>query len=341
MTRSKGVLQIVLVFLMVAGAIPGAGWASRRHADVDKIGQRDINGRVAWFFPNFVSLDKEIEIGAQVAGQFEQTAKLIDDPVVNEYVDRLAQNVVRHSDSKVPFHVKVVDTDEPNAFALPGGYFFVNKGLILAAEDESQLVGVMAHEIAHVAARHATERMTKAQLLQFAALPSIFIGGYGGYAIQNALGLGINLGILGVTRESEEEADQLGVQYTWNSGYDPAAFVSFFEKLSAQEKNKPGTFAGFFRTHPTFDDRITKASEEMRYLPAREEYVLTTSEFDRVKQRITELDTAAKSAGNLGAAPAKTKPTLKRRTGADDQEDKSKREKPTLKRPTDQQPQQP
>ncbi len=329
-----------------------SGYADRRHADVESIGNRNVTGRVWGIFPNFVSLEKEIAIGAQVAAQFEQTARMIEDPVISEYVDRVGQNLVKHSDAKVPFHIKVVDTDEVNAFAFPGGYFYVNKGLILAAENEAELAGVMAHEISHVAARHATERLSKGQILQIASIPALFVGGYWTQmAIYNGLGLGINLELLGITRDSEREADQLGIQYLWNTGYDPNAFVSFFEKLQEQEKAKPGRLGGFFRTHPYTVERISAAVDEQRYLPEKDNYVLSSSEFDRVKARLLAIDNAQRAETAAGAADPK-KPTLKRRTSTDgqagdpgDPDDGSqapsnKKNKPTLKRPGEQ-PQQP
>lgn len=334
-----GMLALGLSLMLSASAFAG-----RKHPDVENIGNRDINGRIYGIFPNFVSFDKEIQLGGQVAAQFEQTAKLVDDPVIVEYIDRIGQNLVRHSDAKVPFHIKVVDTDEVNAFALPGGYFYVNKGLITAADSEAEIAGVMAHEISHVAARHATERMSKSQILQFAAIPVLFMGGWGGFAAQNVLGLGINLELLGVTRDSEREADLLGIQYLWNSGYDPNAFTSFFEKLQALEKKKPGTFAGFFRTHPSPSDRIVSSLDEQRYLPEKDEYIINTSEFDRVKSRIIALDNVAKDADASKNPLEKRRPTLKRKTGTGDEgedpdtkEEKPtlKREKPTLKRPSD------
>lgn len=302
---------------------------NRRHGDVEDIGNRNINGRIALIFPNFVSLEREIQIGAQYAQMFEQTARLVEDPVVATYVDRLGQEIVKHSDARVPFHIRVVDTDEVNAFALPGGYFYVNKGLILEAENEAELAGVMAHEIAHVTARHATERMTKAQLLQFAALPALFMGGYWTQtAVYNGLGLGMSLAVLGITRKSEEEADQLGTQYLWNTGLDPHGFITFFEKLKAKEKEKPGAFASFWRTHPTVDDRIAKVLEEISYLPGKEEYVVNTSEFNRVKQRLIELDNRVITPGSSGGQGAAKRPTLKRRTNTD----RTEREEPTLER---------
>lgn len=332
----RSLTQALATFLMVLLTLTPLGLANnnkknRKHGDVENIGNRDINGRVIGLFPNFVSLEKEIQLGAQFAQMFEQTARLIEDPVVVEYVDRLGQEIVKHSDAKVPFVIKVVDTDEVNAFALPGGYFYVNKGLILEAENEAELAGVMAHEIAHVAARHATERMTKGQLLQFAAIPALFVGGYWTQvAIRQGLGLGLSLAVLGITRNSEAEADQLGTQYLWNSGIDPNGFITFFEKLEAREKGKPGKFASFFRTHPAVENRITHVQEEISYLPVKDEYLVTTSEFDRVKARLIELDNKLIKPGQASATGGAARPTLKRKTNTD----RSERDKPTLKKPT-------
>lgn len=320
---STGFMFSLLLLLPVQGM-------ARKHGDIENIGNRRINGRVALIFPNFTSLEKEIQIGAQYAQFFEQTARLVEDPVVVEYVDRLGQHIVRHSDAKVPFVIKVVDTDEVNAFALPGGYFFVNKGLILEAENESELAGVMAHEIAHVTARHTTERMTKAQLMQFATLPALFLGGYWTQqAIYSGLGMGVSLAVMGITRKSEAEADQLGTQYLWNSEYDPQAFISFFEKLQAKEKNKPGKFGSFWRTHPSNEDRITMVQKEIAFLPHKEEYVVSSSEFDRVKNRLVEIDNNLLAPGSSGTDGSTKRPTLKRKTN---QSGKKDRDKPTLKK---------
>jgi beta-barrel assembly-enhancing protease len=321
------------------------GNAERKHGDVQNIGNRSVSGRIIGILPNMVSLEKEIALGGQIAAEFEQTARLVEDPVITEYVDRIGQNIVKHSDAKVPFHIKVVDTDEVNAFAFPGGYFYVNKGLILAARNEAELAGVMAHEISHVTARHATERMSKGQYLQLAAIPALFVGGYWAQmGIQNALGLGINLELMGITRGSEREADQLGIQYLWNSGYDPNAFVSFFEKMQEDEKSKPGRLAGWFRTHPSTQDRIVAALNEQRFLPEKDNYIENTSEFDRVRGRLQSIDNAQKSEEASGAKEQK-RPTLKRRTNdgggqepgntGDDGDSTPKKTRPTLKRPTD------
>jgi predicted Zn-dependent protease len=282
--------------------------------------------------------------------EFEQTAVLLDDRVINEYVDRITQNIVRHSDAKIPFHVKVVDTDEVNAFAFPGGFFYVNKGLILEAENESELAGVIAHEISHIIARHATVRMSKGQLLEIAAIPAMIFGGYWTQmALQNGLGLAINLELLGVTRESEREADQLGIQYAWNTGYDPNGFVTFFEKLQAEEKNKPSRLAGWFRTHPSTEDRIIASMDEQRHLPEKDSYIVNTSEFERIKARLQAIEDAQRAEEERNPDEIK-RPTLRRRgeEGApipddpdgsgDDGGNPPERRRPTLRRPGDEAP---
>jgi beta-barrel assembly-enhancing protease len=340
----KRPLEKLLLFSLSTVMLSIPGYA-RKHDDIQNIGNRSVSGKILGVLPNFISLEKEMAMGSEIAAEFEQTAKLVEDPVVCDYIDRIGQNIVKHSDAKVPFHIKVVDTDEVNAFAFPGGYFYVNKGLILEADNEAELAGVMAHEISHVAARHATVRMSKGQYLQFATIPAIFIGGgqLAQMGIQNALGLGLNLGLVGITRESEREADQLGIQYLWNAGYDPNAFVSFFEKLQEQEKHKPGRFAGFFRTHPSTEDRILSSLDEQRFLPEKDNYIFDTSEFNRVKARLQSIDNAQKSEDSDNKAKDQKKPTLKRRTeggnqdpgdsGGDDGAPKKTR--PTLKRPSD------
>jgi predicted Zn-dependent protease len=328
-----------LLYVLAAVLLSSTGSLARKHDDVENIGNRSVSGRVFKIFPNIISLEKEIQIGQQISAEFEQTARLVEDPVVSEYVDRIGQDIVKHSDAKVPFHIKVVDSDEVNAFAFPGGYFYVNKGLILEADNESELAGVMAHEISHVIARHATRRMSKGQYLQIAAIPALFVGGYWAQmGIQNALGMGLNLELLGITRESEREADQLGIQYLWNTGYDPNAFVAFFEKLKLEEKSQPSRLAGWFRTHPSTDDRIVAALDEQRYLPEKDQYIVNTSEFSHVKARLLEIDNAQKAEQDEINSLEQKRPTLKRRTdgdGGDDTDNMPEKRRPTLKRPTD------
>ena len=249
--------------------------------NVDLIGQRSVGTGL-----DFYSYDREIALGRQLSQEVEQSAKLVTDPVINEYVNRIGQTLVSHSDAKVPFTIKVLDTEEVNAFALPGGFFYVNSGLILAADNEAELAGVMAHEIAHVCARHATKNMTRAQIWNMASVPLIFIGGPVAYAISEVAGLAVPLGFLKFSRDAEREADLLGLEYDYASGYDPQAFVQFFEKLNV-EKKKPNLVAKAFATHPMNVERIEAAQDEIRkYLPDRPEYVVDTSEFESVKARL-------------------------------------------------------
>jgi len=277
------------------------------------IGQRDINKGLI----KGGSLEKEAALGAQLAAQVSQQAKFIEDPVITEYVNRVGQNLVLHSDAKVPFTIKVVDSDDVNAFALPGGFFFVNKGVLLAADNEAELAGVMAHEIAHVAARHGVENARKGQILNIATIPLIFLGGIGGYAAQSAASILLPVGFLSFSRGAENEADMLGAQYMWASGYDPQALTDFFKKLDDKEKKKPGTLARVFRTHPITSDREAKVSALIERFPNKEEYVVTTSEFDRVKARLISLTNVVDRTGTGAGPEERGRPTLKRRTNSD------------------------
>jgi beta-barrel assembly-enhancing protease len=301
--------------------------------DVDAIGNRKIGGRG---MGNWYSVEGEIRMGKEYAQQVEASVKLVQDPAVTEYVNRIGQNLVRNSDAQVPFTIKVIDSDDVNAFALPGGFFYVNSGLILAADEEAELAGVMAHEIAHVAARHATRQMTRSQWANIGTIPLIFVGGGIGYAVRSAAGLGLPLTFLTFSRGFEAEADYLGLQYMYKTGYDPNAFISFFEKIQAKEKKKPGTLAKAFSTHPQTPDRITKSQEEIaKILPARAQYVVTTSEFDDVKSRLAVLENRRKIVDEKDA----NKPSLRRTSSADKSGKDSKSgedDRPTLKRRQDQ-----
>ena len=257
--------------------------------DIDAIGNRKVGcdrGLGNWY-----SLEKQIEMGRGYAQQVESTTKLITDPEVTEYINRIGQNLVRNSDAQVPFTIKVVDTDDINAFALPGGFFYVDSGLILAADNEAELAGVMAHEIAHVAACHLARENTRGQLMQLASIPLIFVGGGIGYAAQSLASMAIPMGFLKFARSFESEADFLGVEYLYRAGYDPQALTSFFEKIKAMEKHKPGTLAKTFETHPQTPDRIAKTQQEINtLLPPEPMYKLDTSEFQDIKTRLSMLE---------------------------------------------------
>jgi beta-barrel assembly-enhancing protease len=256
--------------------------------DVDAIGNRNVGHGI-----NFYSLEREIALGKQLSAEVERQAKFINDPVVNEYVNRVGQNLVRNSDAQVPFTIKVIDSDVVNAFALPGGFFYVNSGLILHADEESELAGVMAHEIAHVCARHGTKQATKQDAVQLAMIPAMIFIPYtwAGYAIYQGMQFAIPMAFLQFTRVDEREADYLGLQYMYKAGYDPNAFVAFFEKVAADEKKQPGTIPKIFSTHPPTPDRIEATQKEIAtILPARDEYIVTTSEFDTVKHRLALIE---------------------------------------------------
>jgi beta-barrel assembly-enhancing protease len=302
-------------------------------SDVDAIGNRKVGSRG---MGNWYSIEGEIRMGKEYAQMVEASSKMVQDPVVNEYVNRIGQNLVRNSDAQVPFTIKVIDSDEVNAFALPGGFFYVNSGLILAADEEAELAGVMAHEIAHVAARHATRQMTRANWANIGTIPLIFVGGGIGYAVRSAAGIGLPMTFLTFQRGFEAEADYLGLQYMYKTGYDPNAFISFFEKIQAKEKKKPGTLAKAFSTHPQTPDRITKSQEEIaRILPAKAQYVVTTSEFDDVKSRLAVLENRRKVIEEKDT----NKPSLRRTSSADKsgKDTKNDDDRPTLKRRPDDQ----
>jgi predicted Zn-dependent protease len=280
--------------------------AKKKNSDIDNIGNRDINKGLGNM--NFISLEKEIQLGRQLAAEIERQVKILEDPVINEYVNRVGQNLVRNSDAKVPFTIKVVESDEINAFALPGGFFYVNSGLILAADDESELAGVMAHEIAHVTARHGTENASKGQLVNIASIPLIFLGGVGGFALRQAAGFLIPMQFLQFSRGAETEADYLGLQYLYKTGYDPGAAVTFFEKLQARETARPGSVSKMFSTHPPTGDRIEKTKTNIEaILPDREQYVVTTSEFQNIKTLLAKLN-------NERPSEEENKPSLRRKT---------------------------
>jgi predicted Zn-dependent protease len=316
-------------------ALPTADDSQVKHdgtkTDVDAVGNRNVGcGRGVG---NWYTVEGQVARGRVYAQQIEAQIKLVNDPVVTEYVNRIGQNLVRNSDAQVPFTIKVIDSDVVNAMALPGGFFYVNSGLILAADEEAEMAGVMAHEIAHVAACHYGREMTRANLLQMASIPFIFMGGVIGYAGYEAASIGIPLTFFKFSRGFEAEADYLGVEYMYRAGYDPSAFVSFFEKIQAMEKKKPGTLSKAFETHPQTPDRIEKSQEEIRkILPAKPQYIVTTSEFDEVKARLAAIENKHKLLDQKDG----NKPSLRRTSNTDSTGNtKTDDDRPTLKRRDD------
>lgn len=320
--------------LLAQGAFAGDKKKNSKD-DPDAIGNRDVGSGI-----NFYSLEKEIALGKQLAQEVERQSKIIDDPVIAEYVNRVGQNLVRNSDAKVPFTIKVLDTEEVNAFALPGGFFFVNSGLILKADSEAELAGVMAHEIAHVAARHGTRQATKGELAQIGMIVASIAVPYtmAGYGAMQGANLLIPMGFLKFSRAMEQEADFLGLQYLYKSGYDPTSFVDFFEKIQSMEKKKPGSVSKLFASHPMTDDRIKKAQDEIQKdLAPKPEYLVNTSEFNDVKARLAmmhnrrKVDTEDPSRPRLRRAPGSGNgPVDANDDGTKPKTDQD--ERPTLKR---------
>ena len=297
------------------------------------IGKRDLNkGQI-----QFYSVEREVALGRQLAAEFDRTAKLVDDPITLEFVNRVGQNLVLNSDAKVPFTIKVVDSNEVNAFALPGGFLYVNRGLIEAADNEAELAGVLAHEIGHVAARHGMEQASKGDLVNYASIPLIFLGGWPGMIVQNVAGLAVPLGFLKFSRGAEKEADRLGAQYLWAAGYDPQAMASFFEKLQATEKKKPGTLARIFMSHPMNGERMVEVQSLIARFPDRGEYQVSSSEFNTIKSRLVAASAQRRATTAMDDAK---RPTLKRRPAqtddpapsTDSSSSSSSDGRPTLKR---------
>ena len=279
--------------------------------DIQAIGHRQIGKRG---LGNWYSLENEVQMGNEYSKTIEGSAKWILDPTVVEYVNRIAQNLGRNSDAVVPFTIKVIDSEEINAFALPGGFLYVTSGLVLNTQDEAELAGVLAHEIAHVAAHHASRQMTRSNMFTLASLPLIFVGGGLGVALREAAGLAIPLGMTKFSRGFEAEADYLGVEYLYKAGYDPQAFISFFERVQTAEKQNPGLIAKAFSTHPQTADRVKKTQREIsRILPTREVYVVSTSEFEEIRLRLVAHENLRRR-----NQTDPNKPVLRRRTTAND-----------------------
>ena len=308
MSRSR--MQVIaLLGIFCLAALPVRAGDDKKD-DVDEIGNRKVAHK------SIISEEKEIAIGKQYSVEVERSAKLLTDPVINEYVNRVAQNVARNSDLKIPLTVKVIDDPSLNAFALPGGFLYVNTGLLMAAEEEDQVAGVIGHEIAHVAARHWASQMTKMTFAQYAMLPLIFIPmSYPVYmGVMEAYMQGVPLAFLKFNRGAEAEADYLGIQYMYKAGYDPNSYVAFFGKVMEEERRMPGSMPQVFMDHPPTGDRIIKCEEEIKQiLPKKEQYLVSTSEFDDVKGRLQQVISNRKKLkpGETGG------PTLRKRQPSD------------------------
>jgi len=315
-------LSVPILCLVVVAGLAHAG--DKKKDDPSQIGNRDVGKGV-----NFYSIEREMALGKQLAQEVARQAKLVDDPLVSEYVNRIGQNLARNSDAKVPFSFQVIEGEEPNAFALPGGYIFVYTGLVKLADEEDEFAGAVAHEIAHVAARHMTRQATKSQIANMATIPlSVLLGGWAGMAARQGAGLAVPTMFLKFSRGDESEADFLGTQYMYAAGYDPTGAVSIFEKIESLNRSKPSAMARIFSTHPMDADRIQKTQKEIdRILPAKDEYVVSTSEYHDMRERLIRLDHRQKKDDN-------GRPQLRRApgngAGPEDRQDSD--ERPTIRR---------
>ena len=308
--------------IALSGASAFAGDDKNKKNDPNQIGDRDVGKCL-----NFYSVEKEMALGKQLAEEVAREAKVVDDPILSEFVNRIGQNLARNSDSKAPFTFRLLQNDVPNAFALPGGYIFVHTGLIGIASEEDEFAAALAHEIAHVAARHLTCRETKAQIANMSTIPlSVLLGGWGGLAARQAAGAVIPMSILSFSRHDESEADFLGVQYMWAAGYDPTGAVSMFEKLETLQRTQPNAVSKLLSTHPMDAERIAKTQAEIdKILPAKPEYIVNTSDYTNMRQRLLTMESGRKK-------DDPNKPQLRRAPGADDSDKTGDDGRPTLKR---------
>jgi predicted Zn-dependent protease len=330
--RRPHLVILALVAMLAGAALPGR--SADKKKDVSAIGDRRVAHR------SIISEEKEIAIGKQYSAEIDRSAKIITDPVINEYVNRVAQNIARNSDLKIPLTVKVIDSPGINAFALPGGFLYVNSGLLLAADEEAQLAGVMAHEIAHVAARHWASQMTKATILQYAMIPLVFTPmSYGVYyGIMEAYMNGVPLAFLKFSRNDEAEADYLGMQYLYKAGYDPNSYLTIFAKVMQEERSSPGSVPKIFMDHPPTPDRIVALDKEMKsILPAKNQYLVSTSEFDDVQARLKTIMTAQRRSRKDQNAPTlrkreESETTSTQKTQKGQGQDQTDDKPPVLKR---------
>jgi predicted Zn-dependent protease len=306
-------LLSAVVCLLALASAPSFAQNSKKKDDPSQIGNRDVGKGL-----NIYSIEREMALGKQLAQEVQRQAKVVEDPLVSEYINRIGQNLVRNSDAIVPFSFQLIEGDSPNAFALPGGYVFVYTGLLKLADEEDELAAALAHEIAHVAARHMTKQATKSEIVNLASIPASVIlgGGIGGIATRQGANLGIPAVFLHFTRKDESEADYLGLQYMYAAGYDPNGAISIFEKMESLQKSQPGALARIFTsTHPMDSDRIQKAEKEIgAILPARDEYVINTSEYRAIRERvITRSAHPIKGRGDTPGDDNSDRPTIRRR----------------------------
>lgn len=273
-------MRLVASFLVVALSL-GTAFAGDKKNDPTLIGDRNVSKGL-----NFYSMEQELALGKQLSIEVQRQAKIIDDPIISEYINRLGQNLARNSDVTFPVTFTLIESGEINAFTLPGGYVFINTGLLELSGNEAELASAIAHEIGHAAARHATRQASRDRLLKFGTLPLAILGGPAARVVVNET---MPIASMKFSREFENEADLLGVEYLWKAGYDPNASIDLFEALASTEKRQPGSVSKLFRAHPLTPDRIEKTQKNIdKLLPARASYVLNTSEYEDIRARLEE-----------------------------------------------------
>lgn len=319
----RSLSAVLLSLALVAGGVHAQD--KKKKDDPNAIGDRDIGKCV-----NFFSIEKEIAMGKQLAEEVVRQSHMNEDVLLGEFVNRKGQDLARNSDAKVPFTFRVIEDDTPNAFALPGGFIFVNTGLIKIASEEDEFAGAVAHEIAHVAARHLTCRETKSQITSILTMPlGMILGGWTGYAVRQGMGVANQMSGLTFSRHDEREADYLGVQYMYATGYDPNGAVTIFEKLQALQRTKPGLADRLLSTHPLDSQRIDNTQKEIqKILPSKAEYIVSTSEYRDMRERLITEQNRRKANDSDG------RPHLRVAPGSGRPEDPSsdKDERPTIKR---------
>jgi beta-barrel assembly-enhancing protease len=301
----RGLIASVLSsFLFLAPALARAGQKKNPKDDPNKIGSRDITKGAL----DLYSRQHEMEMGREMAQQVERFVSIDDDPQLTGYLQNLTDRIVRHSDSQVPMRVEVIESNEVNAFALPGGYLFIDTGLIMQTRSEAELAGVIAHEVAHVAARHATRELTDVEIWNWMSLPLLLFGGPVEFTIQESLNVAAPVTFMEFSRRDERQADSLGLQYLYKSGYDPQAFVSFFERAKQMEKDPSELIPRGFSSHPLTKDRVKAAERQIqKNLPPLAQYVVDTSEYEQTRRRLEEF---LRNQMPLGPSPDEQKPVL-------------------------------
>ncbi len=237
---------------------------------------------------NLISEQEELAMGAEFAAELEKELTFLDDPEIVGYIDDLGQSLARVSRrSHIPYTFRVVDTDEVNAFAVPGGYLFVNRGLIEAAENESELAGVLGHEIGHVVGKHSARQLSQQYGLSIIA--AMALGENPGMVAQLTAQIVSTGALTRYSRDMESEADAYGVQELYDAGIDPTGLATFFDKLEEMRGGGGGgSLEQFFSTHPDPGARSGAVRSQIAALPAKPGLRADSERFHRVKEKVKE-----------------------------------------------------